>query len=77
MDTIKVLGGGCSNCKATYLLIQEVAKERGKDINIEKVEDFQQIMTYDVMSTPGVVINEKVVHRGGVPTREQVENWLV
>ena len=76
MKNIKVLGTGCANCKNTLKLIEEVAKAKGVEIQLEKVEDLKQIMTHGVMSTPGVVIDDKVVHAGGVPSREKVEGWL-
>ena len=76
MKIIKVLGTGCANCKNTLKLIEEVAKARGVEVQLEKVEDLKQIMTHGVMSTPGVVIDDKVVHAGGVPSREKVEGWL-
>ncbi|MBL8389138.1 MAG: thioredoxin family protein [Hydrogenophaga sp.] len=73
---IKVLGSGCSNCKNTIALIDQVAKARGVNVTLTKVEELREIMGYGVMSTPGVVINGKVVHAGGVPSREKVEQWL-
>lgn len=73
---IKVLGTGCTNCKNTVSLILQVAKAKGVAIQLEKVEDLPAIMGYGVMSTPGVVINGKVVHAGGVPGRDKVEQWL-
>lgn len=73
---IKVLGTGCANCKTTFKLIEEVAAEKGIAVELEKVEDLQAIMGYGVMSTPGVVIDDKVVHAGGVPTREKIAAWL-
>ncbi|WP_448508162.1 thioredoxin family protein [Immundisolibacter sp.] len=73
---IKVLGTGCANCKATLKLIEDVAAEKGVAVRIEKVEDIQGIMSYGVMSTPGVVIDGKVVHAGGIPERKKVESWL-
>jgi len=76
MFDVKVLGGGCSNCKTTVKLVEDVAKELGIEIQLEKVEDIVDIMTYDVMSTPGVVMNGEVVHRGSVPSRSQVEGWF-
>jgi small redox-active disulfide protein 2 len=76
MKNIKVLGTGCANCKATVKLIEETAKAKGVDITIEKVEDIQDIMTYHIMSTPGVVVDGKVVHAGGVPKKDNVESWL-
>jgi small redox-active disulfide protein 2 len=76
MKNIKVLGTGCANCTNTYKLIEEVAKARGVEVQLEKVEDLQKIMTMGVMSTPGVVIDGKVVHAGGVPARAKVETWF-
>lgn len=76
MKNIKVLGTGCANCQNTLKLIDEVARAKGAAVQLEKIEDLQQIMRYGVMSTPGVVIDGKVVHAGGVPTRGKVESWF-
>lgn len=76
MKNIKVLGTGCANCKTTLKLIEEMAKEKGAEIQLEKVEDIQAIMGYGVMSTPGVVLDGKVVHAGGVPSRDKIAAWL-
>ncbi|MCX7165549.1 MAG: thioredoxin family protein [Rhodocyclales bacterium] len=76
MKTIKVLGTGCANCKNTLQLIDQVAQAKGVEIQLEKVEDLQQIMRFGVMSTPGVVIDGKVVHAGGVPARTKIESWF-
>jgi len=76
MKEIKVLGGGCRNCKTTAALIEEVAKARHVAIRLEKVEEMADILSYGVMSTPGVVIDGTVVHAGGVPDRKKVESWL-
>lgn len=76
MKNIKVLGTGCANCKRTLALIEETAKAKGVDVELEKVEDIGAIMGYGVMSTPGVVIDGAVVHAGGVPDRKKVEGWL-
>jgi small redox-active disulfide protein 2 len=73
---IKVLGTGCANCKNTIALIDQVAKAKGVSVNLEKVEELRVIMGYGVMSTPGVVIDGKVVHAGGVPSRDKIEQWL-
>ena len=73
---VKVLGTGCSNCKATVKLVEEVAKAKSASINLEKVEDIQDIMKFNILSTPGVVIDGKVVHAGGIPSREKVESWF-
>jgi len=76
MKDIKVLGSGCANCKTTLKLIEEIAQARGVAVNLEKVEDMASILGYGVMSTPGVVIDGKVVHAGGVPDRKKIEGWL-
>jgi small redox-active disulfide protein 2 len=76
MKNIKVLGSGCANCKTTLKLIEEVAQARGVAVNLEKVDDMAAILGYGVMSTPGVVIDGKVVHAGGVPDRRKIESWL-
>lgn len=76
MKSIKVLGSGCANCRATLKIIEDSAKLKGVEIELEKVEDIADIMAYGVMSTPGVVVDGKVVHAGGVPDRKAVESWL-
>ena len=76
MKDIKVLGSGCANCKTTLKLIEEVAQARGVAVTLEKVEDMAAILGYGVMSTPGVVIDGKVVHAGCVPDRKKIEGWL-
>jgi len=67
MKNVKVLGTGCANCKATVKLIEDAARTKGVAVNLEKVESIADIMAYGVISTPGVVIDGKVVHAGGVP----------
>ena len=74
---IKVLGTGCAKCRSTIALIEQAAQARGVAINLSKVEDLKDIMSYGVMSTPGVVIDGKVVHAGGVPSLDKVNGWLV
>jgi small redox-active disulfide protein 2 len=76
MKNIKVLGTGCANCKNTVKLIEDIAKQRGVEVSIEKIEDIQKIMTFNIMSTPGVVIDGQIVHAGGVPARSKVESWF-
>ena len=74
MKDIKVLGSGCANCKTTLKLIEEVAQSRGVAVNLEKVEDMAAILGYGVMSTPGVVIDGKVVHAGGEDAKVAIRN---
>lgn len=76
MKTFKVLGSGCKKCNVTADLISAKASEMGVEITVEKVTDMAAIMGYGVMSTPGVVLDEVVVHSGSVPTSQNVEGWL-
>ena len=76
MKEIKVLGVGCANCKRTVQLVVDEAKARGVEIHLEKVERIEDIVRYGLLSTPGVVVDGKVVHAGGVPSREAVAGWL-
>ena len=76
MKDIKVLGTGCAKCKSTVAIIEQVASAKGIPVKLEKIEDMQQIVSYGVMSTPSVVIDGKVVHSGGIQSREKVEEWL-
>jgi small redox-active disulfide protein 2 len=69
---IKVLGTGCAKCKQTKTLVAEVIKELRMEATVVEVTDIPTIMGYGVMSTPGIVINEKVVGSGGVPTKQQM-----
>lgn len=73
---IKVLGTGCATCDNTMKLIQETAQEKGVSVMLTKVEDVAEIASYGVMSTPAVVIADKVVHSGGMPTKQAVVDWL-
>lgn len=77
MKNIKVLGSGCNKCKQTVALIEQVATEQGVAIVLEKVEQAEKIMAYGVMSTPAVVIDDVVVHKGSVPTEQLVKGWLL
>ena len=77
MKEIKVLGTGCcGNCATTVALIEQVAQAKGVAVTLQKIEELREVMSYGVMSTPGVVIDGKVVHAGGVPARAKVESWL-
>ena len=76
MKTIKILGTGCANCKRTEAVVRTVVEELKSDVSIEKVEDIQEIMGYDIMSTPAVVIDEKVVVKGRVPSFDEIKKLL-
>ena len=68
---IKVLGPGCTKCKATVEVLEKVAKAKGADVTISKVEDIREIVSYGVMSTPGVVVDGRVMHFGSVPSSDK------
>ncbi len=73
---IKVLGTGCSKCRTTYELVEKVIKENGVSAQLEKVEDIMQIMEYDVMTIPCVVIDGEVKIAGRVPTESEIKQLL-
>lgn len=76
MKTIKILGTGCPNCKRTEAVVQKAVTDLNIQAEIIKVEDIQDIMAYDIMSTPAVVINEKIVVKGRVPSIEEIKKLL-
>jgi small redox-active disulfide protein 2 len=73
---IKILGTGCAKCKLTQEVIEKVSKELNLTPTIEKVEDIQEIMRYNVLATPVVVIDEVVKVKGRVPTANEVRELL-
>lgn len=72
MKIIKILGTGCPNCTTTEKVVSEVINELKIEAKIIKVTDIQEIMAYDIMSTPAVVIDGKVVIKGRVPSKEDL-----
>lgn len=76
MKNIKVLGSGCKNCETTAKLIKLAADQAGVEIELEKVTDIAEIMAFGVMSTPGVVVDGKVVHAGGLPGPDLIRQWV-
>lgn len=76
MKTIKILGTGCPKCKTTIANAEEAVKQLGADARVVKVEDIQDIMQYDILSTPAVVIDEEVKIKGRVATIEEIKNLL-
>jgi small redox-active disulfide protein 2 len=76
MKHVKVLGSGCMNCRTTAKRIEEVAQARAIAIEIEKVERMEDIVAAGVMRTPGVIVDGRIVHAGGVPERDKIEQWL-
>jgi small redox-active disulfide protein 2 len=76
MISIKVLGSGCSNCLRVAEIARSAASDLGANAEIIKVTDLEQIREYKVLATPGLVINEKVVCAGRIPTAAEVTTWL-
>lgn len=76
MLTIKILGSGCANCKRLEQIAHKVVSEMGIEAEVVKVTEYPDIMAYNVLSTPGLVINEKVVSSGRIPTPAEVTTWL-
>jgi len=76
MLIIKVLGSGCANCKRLEQIARKVVSDMGIEAEVIKVTDYNDIMTYNVLSTPGLVINEKLVSSGRIPTPAEVSTWV-
>ena len=75
--TIKLLGKGCGSCIWTERLVREVVAEASADVEVEKVTKMSDMIPRGIMSTPAVVIDERVVHAGGIPTKEEVRRWVL
>lgn len=73
---IKILGTSCPNCKTLEKLTREVVAETGIDADVSKVEDIMEIMAYGVMSTPALVVDEKVVIKGRLPSAKEIKEIL-
>jgi small redox-active disulfide protein 2 len=77
MLTVKILGSGCANCKKLEAVAREAASRASVPAEFIKVTDMKDIMAYDLLSTPGLVVNEKLVSSGRIPTVAEVQKWLV
>lgn len=76
MLNIKVLGSGCANCRKLEERVRNVIRQRNLTAEIEKVTDYAQMMRWNVMRTPGLVINDVLVASGRIPTEEEIGGWL-
>lgn len=73
---IKILGTGCPKCKTLEKMTREVVEQNGINATITKVEDIMDIMKYNILSTPALVVNEKVEIKGRVPSSEEIKQVL-
>jgi small redox-active disulfide protein 2 len=76
MLTIKILGSGCENCKRLAWLAERTVEHLGIEAQVIKVTEYPEIMKYNIMSTPGLVINEKVVSSGRIPSEAEITTFL-
>lgn len=76
MLTVKILGSGCPNCKKLEAVAREAAASAGLEAEFIKVTDMKAIIAYDLLATPGLVINDKLVSSGRIPTQAEVRQWM-
>ena len=76
MKKVEVLGSGCKRCQTTADMVQAEAAKLGIEVSIAKVTDYAAIASYGIAATPGIVIDGKVVHAGGLPKPEDLATWL-
>lgn len=73
---VKVLGPGCAKCKTTFQVIEKVIKENSLDVKLTKVDDIMEMMSYNIMTTPAVVVDGEVKMKGQVPSESDVKRLL-
>lgn len=76
MKEVKVLGPGCARCKTLTEMVRQAAEQTGVAIKLEKIDAMATIVGYGIMATPGLVIDGKVVHSGGLPDPKKIAAWL-
>jgi small redox-active disulfide protein 2 len=76
MKNIKVLGTGCSKCKTTYDYVLEAIKQSGIEANVEKIEDIEEMMKYNVLTTPVLMVDDVAVVKGRVATIGEIIEFL-
>ena len=73
---VKILGPGCSGCHQLGQVVRDVVSELAIDASVEEVKDMKKIMSYSVVMTPGLVINEELKSSGRIPRKEEIVAWL-
>lgn len=76
MISVKILGPGCSKCKTLEAKVKDIVAKHNIDAAVSKVEDINEMMSYGIMMTPALVVNEKVKSYGIIPKDDQIINWL-
>jgi small redox-active disulfide protein 2 len=76
MKTVKILGSGCANCKKLEAVARDAASAAGIEAEFVKVTDLKDITAYDILSTPGLVIDDRLVSSGRIPTKNEIQGWL-
>ena len=73
---VKVLGPGCAKCKTTYNVVEKVIKENNLDVKLSKVDDIMEMMSYNILSTPAIVVDGEVKVKGRVPSESEIKELL-
>ena len=76
MKTVKIYGPGCARCATTEQMVKDAAAKLGVDVTVEKVTDAKSIAMAGVMSTPGIAVDGKLMHAGGLPDAAKLDGWL-
>lgn len=76
MKEIKVFGPGCTRCETTAQMVRDEAAKLGQGVSVTKITDMAEIAMAGVMSTPGIMIDGKLVHTGGLPKEDDLSQWL-
>ncbi|WP_129626064.1 thioredoxin family protein [Candidatus Oscillochloris fontis] len=76
MRNVKVLGSGCANCKRLEGLVHKVVADHGLQVEVEKVTDYAQMMRWNIMRTPGLVVDDTLVAAGRIPSEAEILGWL-